>query len=117
MNDLTIAQKYVSKAQNAKARNLSFDLSFTSFKNLMMAKRCFYTKAILTDYDSTIGNRPTDRTIDRLDCNLGYVKGNVVACCSVANQLKASMETSGIDCSSMIKIIKKSKNKIKGNKK
>lgn len=34
----------------------------------------------------------TDFTIDRIDNNLGYVTGNVVACCHAANSFKGMIE-------------------------
>jgi hypothetical protein len=38
---------------------------------------------------------PNERTIDRIDNNKGYVKGNVVSCSRKANQLKNLVFESG----------------------
>jgi hypothetical protein len=89
MTDVRIAQKYVSKANNARERGIEFNLPFTSFKNMMRAKKCQYTDIVLTD----TGNQcATDRTIDRIDSRKGYVKGNVIAICHAANQFKGMFE-------------------------
>ncbi len=93
MPDTDIALKYINKKQSAEARGLEFNLSFTSFKNLMKSKRCKYTGVKLTDPRTGNGNLlQTDRTIDRIDSKKGYVKGNVVAVCNAANTFKSKFE-------------------------
>ena len=89
MNDYDIAQRYVSKANHARQNGIEFSLSFTSFKNMMKSKRCKYTGIELTDSGKQL---ITDRTIDRIDSNKGYVKGNVVCICRAANQFKSLFE-------------------------
>ena len=93
--DLQIAKKFVAKAQNASQRGISFDMKFTTFKNLMRAKKCFYTGAPLTDNGEVVCE-PTRRTVDRIDHKQGYVEGNVVACSHAFNQFKNEMEKTGI---------------------
>lgn len=106
MHDIKIAELFLRKKQSSKSRGIEFDLSFTAFKNMMRAKKCFFTRVALTDPTSSI-QKPTDRTIDRLDCNKGYVHGNVVACCFAANQLKAAIESSDVkDKKAVMKIAK-----------
>lgn len=91
MDDLSIAKKYISKANRAKQDGYDFDLSFTSFKNMMLAKRCRYTGVLLTTPKSPV-QKSTDRTIDRIDSSKGYVKGNVAAVCFAANKFKGMLE-------------------------
>lgn len=91
MNDIKLAQKFISKQQSSEVRGIPFDLSFVSFKNLMRAKKCYYTGIKLTDPKSS-NQISTDRTIDRVDSTKGYTKGNVVACCYEVNQLKSQLE-------------------------
>ncbi|WP_278939167.1 hypothetical protein [Pseudomonas helleri] len=98
--DLLVAKKLQSKMNQCKDRNIEFGLTFTCMKNLMKAKRCFYTGIPLTypksnpiKGDKTL---PSDITIDRVDSSKGYVKGNVVACCNGANNLKSLMEGDGL---------------------
>jgi hypothetical protein len=97
--DLYCAKHLTWKAENAKKRGIEFDLSFQSMKNLMKAKRCFYTGIILTKSTGKEANgelRLSDATIDRIDGTKGYVKGNVVACCHAANQMKNQFESMGV---------------------
>jgi hypothetical protein len=81
--DLRVAKKYVSLQQSAKKRGKDFDLSLTSLKNLLKAKKCYYTGVPLTH---------ATRSIDRVDNTKGYIKGNVVACHTNINQLKGNLE-------------------------
>jgi len=92
MCDLVLAKRYLSKAANAKARGIPFDLPMLSYVNLMKAKRCKYTGLLLTSPRIGKALRGTDRTVERLDSNRGYVKGNVVAICHAANQFKSTWE-------------------------
>ena len=106
MNDLHLIKKYLAKYESSKSRGIAFELSFTSYKNLMRAKKCFYTGVTLTEAHNG-PQQPMGRTIDRLDCNKGYVHGNVVACCFAANQLKAALEnTSIVNKRTLLKIAK-----------
>lgn len=91
MNDPEIAQKYINKINNCKSSKTTFSLTFYEFKRLITAKRCKYTGVLLTNNHG--GNvQPTNVTIDRIDSNIGYVMGNVVACCHGYNQFKGIIE-------------------------
>ena len=81
--DMAIAQFYVNKITSAESRDIPFDLSFTSFKNMAKASKCYFTGLPLEH---------NTFTIDRIDNKKGYVKGNVVACHKSFNQIKALME-------------------------
>lgn len=81
--DLWAANKYVSKSHNAKSSKIAFSLSFTSMKNMLRAKKCYYTGLPLTK--DTV-------TIDRIDNSKGYCSGNVVSCHTSVNSLKALIE-------------------------
>lgn len=98
--DLYVAKKLAAKAKNAKDRGIEFGLTFQSMKNLMKAKRCYYTGIVLTTPEGVqpdqTGNKASDRTIDRIDGSKGYVPGNVVACCNAANNIKAQLEGAGL---------------------
>ncbi|AMR57873.1 putative anti-sigma factor [Pseudomonas phage vB_PsyM_KIL4] len=96
--DLYCAKHLQWKAENAKKRGINFDLSFQSMKNLMGAKRCFYTGILLTKSSGKEAElRLSDFTIDRIDGSKGYTSGNVVACCYGANQMKSQFEGLGIN--------------------
>lgn len=97
--DLYCAQHLIWKRDNAKKRGIEFNLSFQSMKNLMGAKRCFYTGIALTKSTGKEPNgelRLSDATIDRIDVTKGYVSGNVVACCHAAKQMKNQFESLGV---------------------
>lgn len=78
---LRVAEKYIQLLQSAKSRKLPFNLTLSDVRALLNRKTCFYTK-------EAFGAGNKKRTVDRLDCNLGYVRGNVVACTEEANSLK-----------------------------
>jgi|SRR5437870_1513405 len=94
--ELYCAKHLVWKSENAKKRGIEFTLSFTSMKNLMSSKRCYYTGLPLTKSDGSGEMRLSDATIDRIDGSKGYVAGNVVACCHGANQMKGQFEAMGV---------------------
>jgi len=110
VNDVGLARKYLSKADRANKSGITFTISFMSYKNLMLAKKCKFTGILLTSPRPDKPIRSSDRTIDRLDNNLGYIPGNVVAVCHSANALKAVWENPNNQLS--IDLVKKMINKI-----
>ena len=83
VTDADVARKFLQVEESARKRGIEFSLNLTTVKNLMKAKKCKYTG--LT-YDYTDPERSP--SFDRLDCNLGYIKGNVVSCMKCVNDLK-----------------------------
>lgn len=91
--EIFVVKKYHQLLVSAVTRGLPFNLTLADVRALIKRKTCFYTKVPFNN-----ANENTRRTIDRLDCNLGYVKGNVVACTHEANQLKEHFfEHTGFD--------------------
>lgn len=88
MDDLKIAKKYVAKAFRAKGLDHEFELTFNQFKKLMLKKTCAYSGIPF----SPMADTWSSRTLDRVDNSIGYVYGNVVACCAGMNQLKSQVE-------------------------
>tara|TARA_R110002126_G_scaffold104356_3_gene237844 strand:+ start:630 stop:1136 length:507 start_codon:yes stop_codon:yes gene_type:complete len=82
-SDEILCRKYLNKLSNARTRGIEFELSLTSLKNIMRAKKCYYSGVALNLDNSTI---------DRVDSSLGYIKGNVVACHTEVNSLKSIFE-------------------------
>lgn len=86
--------------QNAKARNLTFDVDLTSMVALFHAQsgRC-----ALTSIDFEMSIRETGRTnpfapsIDRIDCSKGYQHGNVWFVLSIVNMAKNEFSTADFD--------------------
>lgn len=116
--DLYVARKMESKANNARQRGIEFNLSFAAMRNLLRAKKCYYTGIPLTrpaKGGQTV--RASDLTIDRIDSTKGYVHGNVVACCHAANQMKSFAEGAGVaGLKAAEKIFSKSIKRIEGAK-
>jgi hypothetical protein len=89
--ELLVANKYRGKVDNAKSRGIDFALTLNEFRNLLLKKRCAYTGIPLTLHKQ---GHPVnaDLTIERVDSNKGYVRGNVIAVCSAANSVKGVLE-------------------------
>lgn len=77
--DLLVGEYWVKLRTSALRRGKDFNLTFSDVRKLMLKKKCEYTGAPL------IG---VNRTVDRLDPNKGYIKGNVYAVSPQANQAK-----------------------------
>jgi hypothetical protein len=91
ISDLDVAKKMLKIFQSAVDRNLEFDLSFETVKSLLLYPSCFYTGKKFED------EGPFGRSFDRIDSNLGYVEGNVVACTVDINQKKANLSFEEIE--------------------
>lgn len=87
MDDYEVVKKYMNLRNSAVARGIMFDLNFVSVKNLLKAKKCYYTGVKLND----VPGHPHQRTVDRVDNSKGYVKGNVVACANYFNGKKGDL--------------------------
>jgi len=93
MDDKNIAIKYLAKIQYCVDKKIEFNLSFYEFKRLITAKYCKYTGTLLTHRPPGKKNmNSSDVTIDRVDNKVGYVTGNVVACCHAYNSFKGVLE-------------------------
>lgn len=79
-----VAMKYQSLFENASRRKKEFNLTITDVKRLLSRKTCAYTGVKL----SANAADANALTIDRLDPEQGYVKGNVYAVSSRANKIK-----------------------------
>jgi len=84
-NDIEIARKMINLHQSASSRNLEFDLSFETVKNLISNTHCFYTNQEFEE------NGKFAMSVDRLDSSKGYIEGNVVACTVDINAKKANL--------------------------
>lgn len=82
-----LCKKYMNLKQSADSRGKSFALSISDVRRLLKVKKCQYTGVTMTEA-SDLNPISTDRTIDRLDHNKGYIPGNVFAVCHVANKAK-----------------------------
>lgn len=69
-----IKLKYRTYKFNAKRRGFTFDVTLDQMRDFLKSK-CIYCE------DAATG-------IDRVDNSLGYIDGNMVACCSICNHMK-----------------------------
>lgn len=67
--------KYNYYKATAKKKNLEFFISKEEF-DFLTSSVCFYC------------NSSSDIGVDRLDSTLGYIKNNVVPCCTMCNYMK-----------------------------
>ena len=81
--DAKLARQYTSKIQNAKDRKIDFFLPFNEYRKLMGTKRCYFTGLKLCELTMSL---------DRVNNAYGYITGNVVACHTTFNALKAVIE-------------------------
>lgn len=93
VNGKVLTARRLATRKSAKKRGLEYNLSRLSFKNLLSAGYCQATGVPLSgnpvDHEA---HPPTMMTIDRIDCNKGYVKGNVQAVCYAYNTIKGQYE-------------------------
>lgn len=87
--DEYVARKYIQLKTSAIKRNKEFNLTIAEVRRLCRRKKCYYTGFSMATY---AGENPMQRTIDRVDPDKGYVIGNVVSCCHLANQFKSKIE-------------------------
>lgn len=107
-DDIKIAKAYLSKANSSKDRGIEFNLSFVSFKNMLKAKKCYFTGLTLT---------ADTFTIDRIDSNKPYEAGNVAACHTTFNSLKSMIENpvNELDLAKALKGLQRTAKRIKAN--
>jgi len=109
-SDVELAARYAKKAEMATDKGIEFDLSFTEYKRLHSLKRCAYSGLEFCGYtDGKPDDKFRGRTLDRVESNIGYVKGNVVAVCWGVNNLKSIWENpdNPLSCEMVGKIIEK----------
>jgi hypothetical protein len=106
-DDYKIAKAYISKSDSARTKGYGFTLSYTSFKNMCKAKKCYFTGLPLT---------AETFTIDRIDNTKPYEHGNVVACHRDFNNLKSLIENpdTNIDLKKAIRGLNLTQKRIKG---
>lgn len=80
---LKVAWKFISLYKSAERRGKEFSLSLRDVAHLVVQTKCYYTGTPFTDEEG-----PYKATVDRIDRTKGYVRGNVVMCCELANRVK-----------------------------
>lgn len=107
-SDVSFANAYTNKASNAKSRNINFGLTFEDFKEVYSNKICSVSGNTLTHNQSANGMERY--SLERVDPNKGYVRGNVIPMAHDLNQAKSHLDKflmSGISDEHMLRIIYK----------
>jgi hypothetical protein len=100
LSDLEVARKMLKIYQSAVDRKLDFDLSFETVRSLLLEPTCYYTNKPFEE----VGNFA--RSLDRINSDLGYVEGNVVACTVDINSKKSNLSFEEIEI--LYKVLSKS---------
>ena len=81
-----------SYKHHAKTRNLPFKLTVDEFRKLTK-QNCYYCNSIPKGKKQAKGTPSVYvfSGLDRLNSDLGYIKRNVVPCCSICNRAKNTM--------------------------
>ena len=115
-DDLLIARRYMTKANNARQAEWDFTISFNEFKRLTQRKQCALSGMKFKEYrkGSRPGHPDTDYnawTLDRLDNTKGYIPGNVIPVVNCVNSFKGRLENPlcHVDFDLALKIIQKTK--------
>ena len=88
-----ICKRMARIINSGESRGIEVNLTFAELKKVLKTKKCFFTGVEL-DY---IENTPNQLTVDRLDNDLGYVNGNIVACSKEFNEIKGNLTLSQIE--------------------
>lgn len=108
LSDLEVAKKMLKIYQSAIDRKLDFDLSFETVRNLLLEPTCYYTQKVFEE----TGNFA--RSFDRINSDLGYVEGNVVACTVDINSKKSNLSYEEIEI--LYRVLSKTKTSDKKEK-
>ncbi len=86
--NINIARKLYNNSNhsyNARNNITGYNLTVEYIQELLDKQqyKCYYTGVELK-----VGNKLTNPTLDRIDSNKGYIKGNVVVCTEIANIMK-----------------------------
>ena len=84
--DVYLAKTYVTKSSSSRSRKIEFSLTLNEYKRLRTRKICQYSGLRMH------GDGWYQPTLERVDNNIGYVKGNVIAVCYGINNFKSIIE-------------------------
>lgn len=91
VTDIKLVKRFQSTMNSAKSRGLKFDMTLKELKRLMNLKTCYFTGVRFTDEGDN------KMSLDRVDSNVGYIDGNVVACTIRINGLKDNLSFEEIE--------------------
>jgi hypothetical protein len=76
---------------NKKGYNINFDWTFLKELWELQKGNCAISKIPMT-YEMFNGRTPTNVSVDRIDSNKGYEKGNIQLVCMAVNQMKSDLD-------------------------
>lgn len=94
--DHYVISKWQAKRNDAKQRKIEFAMTFRMMDNILRAKKCAYSGVRLTLCREGEESKPSDVSIERVNPDKGYVQGNVIAVCRLANNIKSMTEQNGL---------------------
>ena len=80
--NITLNGRYGIYKQNAKQRNIPFNLTIEEFDNITQ-QPCFYCGGFNGEHDGIPYSG-----VDRVSSNVEYVTDNVISCCETCNKMK-----------------------------
>jgi histidinol phosphatase-like enzyme len=89
----SLTKFYNNKINSCKSRKIEFKLTKAQVGELLKVEYCAYTGIKLTRTGSDNVRKPTDLTLERVDCEEGYTMKNTIVVCYAANSVKAALET------------------------
>lgn len=89
---------YMLLKRNSVRGSHALEISFDEYREIVKGQKCFYCG---TDLYGRCGHK-----IDRLDNRLGYLKSNVVPCCSDCNCSKGVLERYGWHPPEIIEVVR-----------
>lgn len=89
VRDRFLYDRWKSWGVGARQRDIAYEIKFSDILDLFSEQEgcCYYTKVVL----ALEANLQTTISLDRIDSNLGYVKSNVVLCCTTINLMKLDL--------------------------
>lgn len=93
ISEVRLTKFYNSKKNSCKSRKIEFLLTKEQCKELLSIEQCAYTGVVMTFTESgSKVQKPTDVTLERVDCTKPYTLENTIAVCKAANGAKNAFE-------------------------
>jgi len=93
----SIKGRYNRLISKAKSRKLDVTISLAEYREIIKYGQCDYCKGPLPELGYGL---------DRLDNRIGYVHGNIAACCARCNELKGRIEYCGFTFPRTVDLLK-----------
>lgn len=91
ISDTKLKSFYTNKKNSCKSRKIEFLLTKEQCRELLSIEQCAYTGVVMTLTNNKV-QKPTDVTLERVDCTKPYTLENTIAVCKAANGAKSAFE-------------------------